>query len=114
MLTFAELLRFEHPDADEPKHVHRKLVRHVQSSRTASAAQAEVTIDLLAVLCDISSHQLRQDHADARLRMLDAANAWRETLTAREAAEQALNPSRQKISRYAGSVVSSPDAAIPS
>ena len=102
MLTLAELLRFEHPDADETKQVHRRLVRHVQSGRTASAANAEATIDMLTVLCDISAHRLRQDHTDARVRMLDAASAWRETLIEREAAEQALRPTNKMSSSDAG------------
>ncbi len=107
MLTLAELLRFEHPDADEPKQVHRRLVRHIQSSRTATSDHAEVTIDMLEMLCDISSHQLRQDHADARGRMLDAASEWRETLNARRTAEQALRSSRKLSSSTASEPVRS-------
>ncbi len=115
MLTLAELLRFDHPDVEVPRQLHRRLVRHVQSSRTATADHAEATIDMLAVLCEISSHDLRQDHDEARVRMLDAAGAWRETLKAREAAEQALKSSRQTSTRRANEPTRSPSKrAVPS
>ncbi len=97
MLIVAELLRFENPDADEPKQIHRRLVRHVQCSRSMSSDDGAMTIEMLDSLLDISSHTRLRDYTEARARMFDAACAWRTARTERTAAEKALTASRRRV-----------------
>ena len=95
MLTLAELLRVENPHVDELKQVHRRLIGHVQASRTTSADHGEMTNEILELLVDISTRQIGVVHAEARSQMLDASSSWRKANDVRQVAEQALESSRR-------------------